>query len=169
MPTSLSARSKRVLGLKQVDVYALGLYVDPAAVKKAAAGRGAVDRDLLARVASDAVPKTMRIVVTTGLLTRARFLASVRETLAPALARAGDPGAMAAFEALFKGVEVGRGTALAFSSLAGGGLAVQVGGVELGRVASPAFGPAFFDLYLGAHPVSVEGKAAIVAGLAGLI
>ena len=158
------------MGLKNVDVYALGLYVDPAAVKKAAAGRTAVDAGVLEAVMSDAVPKTLVVRVTTGLMTSARFVASVRETLAPALARAGgDPAALDAFEALFAGAELKKGTSLAFSSLAEGGLAVQAGGVELGRVTATAFAPAFFSLYLGAEPVSADGKAAIVEGLAQLI
>jgi len=164
-----SARSKRLLGIKNVDVYALGLYVDPAAVKKVAAGKKAVDDALLAAVVGDAVPKTLRVVVTTGLMTRTRFLASVRETLAPALTKAGDPTAMDSFEALFASTEFRKGTDLAFSNVPGGGMAVQAGGRELGRLASKAFAPAFFDLYLGKEPVSVEGKKSMVAGLAGLV
>jgi hypothetical protein len=161
-----------LLGIKNVDVYALGLYVDPAAVKKvAAAGKktSAADPAFLKAVTSNAVPKTLRVVVTTGLLTRARFLSSVRETLAPSLARAGDPAAMDAFEALFTSTEFKKGTDLAFSNAAGGGMAVRCGGKDLGKISSKAFAPAFFDLYLGVSPVSVEGKASIVAGLGQLL
>jgi hypothetical protein len=160
-----------LLGIKNVDVYALGLYVDPAAVKKAASGRrgAASDPAFLKAVTSNGVPKTLRVVVTTSLLTRGRFLSSVRETLAPALAKSGDPAAMDAFEALFSSTEFKKGTDLAFSNTPGGGMAVRFGGRDLGRITSTAFAPAFFELYLGSSPVSVEGKASIVAGLDALL
>ena len=38
--------------------------------------------------------------------------------------------------------------------------------VQVGTVDSPVFTQAFFDLYLGADPVSKDGKASIVKGIA---
>lgn len=38
--------------------------------------------------------------------------------------------------------------------------------MQVGQVASPGFTRAFFDLYLGADPVSRDGKASIARGLA---
>lgn len=37
---------------------------------------------------------------------------------------------------------------------------------QVGKVPSPGFTSAFFDLYLGAEPVSPDGKANIAKGLA---
>ena len=38
--------------------------------------------------------------------------------------------------------------------------------LQVGQVASPGFTCAFFDMYLGANPVSADGKASIARGLA---
>ncbi len=38
--------------------------------------------------------------------------------------------------------------------------------LQVGTVDSPVFTQAFFDLYLGADPVSKDGKASIVKGIA---
>jgi hypothetical protein len=41
--------------------------------------------------------------------------------------------------------------------------------LQAGKVNSPAFTKAFFDLYLGSDPVSLAGKASISKGLAQLV
>ena len=166
-------RSKRLLGLKNVDVYSLGFYVDPATLSSsrhgagAGAGKGPAADQLLARVVADAAAaKTLRVVVTTGMLNAPRFVKGVRESLAPALARAGAGGSMAAFEALFEGLALGKGTELVFSNVpSSGALRVRVGGREVGAVSDKRFAPALFGLYFGPDSVSPSGRDDIKAGI----
>lgn len=41
--------------------------------------------------------------------------------------------------------------------------------LQAGVVESPVFTKAFFDLYIGADPVSKDGKASIVRGIANTV
>lgn len=218
-----SVRSKRLLGLKTVDVYSLGFYVDPATLSSRHGGGKESSSDaLLTKIAADAaVAKTLRVVVTTGMLNASRFVKGVRESLAPALAKVGASGSMVrefkswekrekrekreereererrtrrrrrtklltrqypprpkhpktktktkqqeAFEALFDGLSLGKGTELVFSNVpSSGALRVRVAGKEVGIVNDKRFAPALFGLYFGPESVSPSGRDDIKAGI----
>lgn len=100
------------------------------------------------------------------MLNASRFVKGVRESLASALAKVGAGGSMAAFEALFEGLELGKGTEMVFSNVPGSGaLRVRVGGKEVGTVADKRFAPALFGLYFGPDSVSPSGRDDIKAGI----
>jgi hypothetical protein len=165
-PLLTSARSKRLLGVKQVDVYALGFYADGPALAARAAAAPSVDDAFLASLADDAgLPKTVRIVVTTGLMTRDRFLKSVKESLVPALAKKGAASSFDAFAALFEGASLAKGSEIVFSNAPDGGLAVRIEGKDAGAVKDKRFGPALFGLWLGEGAVSPGAKAAVADGV----
>lgn len=122
----------------------------------------------MSKIAADpSVAKTLRVVVTTGMLNAPRFLKGVRESLAPALARAGASKSMEAFEALFEGLSLSKGTEIVFSNVPSGGgvLKVKVGGKEVGTVSDSRFAPALFGLYFGPDSVSPSGRDDIKAGI----
>ena len=168
--STTSVRSKRLLGLKNVDVYSLGFYVDPAALSsrhgKDSGSQNNTDQLLSEVVADAAVAKTLRVVVTTGMLNASRFVKGVRESLAPALAKVGAGGSMESFETIFEGLSLSKGTELVFSNVpCSGALRVRVGGKEVGVVSDKRFAPALFGLYFGPDSVSPSGREDIKAGI----
>lgn len=158
------ARSKRII--KNIDVYALGVYVDaPALAERAAAAPS--PEAAVASLADDAsLPKTVRVVVTTGLMTAPRLLKSVKESLLPALTVRDAAPSFDAFASLFDGTSLTKGTEIVFSNAPDGALAVRIAGADVGSVKDVRFGPALFGLWLGAAPVSPNARASVVAGVA---
>jgi hypothetical protein len=164
--------------MKNVDVYALGFYIDEGAAQKALGPKfGSAAPSSLEKnqslcdevINSNDVEKTVRIVVTSGMLNHDRFLGGIRESLVPACEKAGDVESLPQFEQLFDGTAFRKGLELAFTSTKAGGLAARIDSRDVGEVSSPAFTKAFFGLYLGGSPVSPEGKANISQGLAKLV
>lgn len=154
------------MGVKSVDVYSLGVYVDAPALAARARGAAAVGDALLASLADDpALPKTVRIVVTSGLITGPRFVKGVKESLLPALTARGAASTFDSFAALFDGARFAKGTEIVMSNAGDGSLAVAIDGKPAGAVRHPAFALALFSLYLGAAPVSPDGKASVAAGV----
>lgn len=105
------------------------------------------------------------------MLNAPRFLKGVRESLAPVLAKAGASKSLEAFEALFEGLSLNKGTEIVFSNVpsssgAGGALRVKVGGKEVGAVSDARFAPALFGLYFGPDSVSPSGRDDIRSGIA---
>lgn len=121
----------------------------------------------MTKIATDtAIAKTLRVVVTTGMLNASRFVKGVRESLAPALAKVGASNSMDAFEALFEGLSLNKGTEIVFSNVpSSGALRVRVGGREVGVVSDKRFAPALFGLYFGPDSVSPSGRDDIKAGI----
>ena len=69
------------------------------------------------------------------------------------------------FAALFDGARFSKGTEIVMSNAGDGSLAVAIDGKPAGAVRHPAFALALFSLYLGAAPVSPDGKASVAAGV----
>ncbi|EIE20825.1 chalcone isomerase [Coccomyxa subellipsoidea C-169] len=172
------ARAKKLAGLKNIDVYAMGFYIDSRAAKQEL-GR---DFDCLPPVSlehnqvlaerlktANNIEKTVRIVVTSGMVNQSRFSKGLRESLEPRLKQTGDTAALDEFEALFKGAQFYKGLEMSFTNTKNGSLALRIGNKEVGQVHAPGFTRAFFDLYLGTDPVSPDGKASIAKGLAAVI
>ncbi|KAK9909647.1 hypothetical protein WJX75_005569 [Coccomyxa subellipsoidea] len=172
------ARSKRLAGIKNIDVYAMGFYIDTGAAK------GELGRDFdclppgslehnqaLAErlMLSNNIEKNIRIVVTSSMVNQARFSKGLRESLEPRVKQTGDLAALDEFEGLFNGAQFYKGLEMSFSNTKEGSLALRIGNKEVGQVDSPGFTRAFFDLYLGTDPVSQDGKASIAKGLAAVI
>ena len=208
-------RSKRLAGIKNIDVYALALYVDPQAARstlqdrfrdqpteKLAAdqrlfdggGRGCVfvrsfsgassstcvsvylvyhngpsvpthPADL---VRADGVEKTLRLVVTSKLVNRSKFLDALADRLEPPLAAAGAGDRLAEFSALFDGADFRKGLVITFTADRGA-LVTRVDGREAGTIASRELTHTLFDIYLGPDPVSRDAKDAFGLGLAGML
>ena len=117
----------------------------------------------------EGVERTLRLVITTNLLNRAKFVSTLEERLAPALRAAGEARAFESFARLFDGVQLGRGTEIVFSTRGGGTLATRIAGRERAPVQSRALCESLLDIYLGRDPVSPEAKKAFGDGLAAMM
>ncbi|GBF94321.1 hypothetical protein Rsub_06943 [Raphidocelis subcapitata] len=173
----VGVRAKRILGLKNINVYALGLYVDAHGAKRALhKWKGCSADDLAcnqkafdALVSSESFERSLRLVISFGALKRQQFIHALEERLAPALKKAGKSEVMPQFERLFDGVTFKKGTLVDFSASGKGKLITKIDGKQVGAIESPELVRALFDIYLGKDPVSPDAKKSFGAGLASLL
>lgn len=174
----LGVRAKKILGIKNINIYALGIYVDSVAAKKALAGKykGAGSVEALSAdqnlfddvVSSSAFEKSLRLVISFGSLKRSQFVEALQERLEPRLKQAGEPASMDAFKKLFDDVAFHKGTEIVFVQ-EGGKLITKVDGKQVGSIASPKLCSSLFDIYLGSDAVAPEAKTTFGLTLASVL
>jgi len=166
---AIGVRSKRLLGIKNLHIYAVGVYVDGAAAKKALAHqfKSSETEDLAKNqamfdslIAADSVEKTVRLVISFGSLKRTQFLDALEERLVPALKEAGESAVLDQFKDQFNSVEFRRGMEITFTSV-GNKLVTKVDGESYGAVTNPAFTSALFNIWLGPDSVSPDTKESL--------
>ncbi len=160
----------------KVQVYAFGLYVDaPTATSalQAWAGRSArdleQDQSFYRELLEGRFGMTLRLVMTrdvSGDDMAEAFDDALRPRVARAAAELDMPGGEAAltrFRGYFDVEALTEGTELLFSWLPDGTLVSSVRGQVKGEIPSAALGWALFDVYLGAQPISEDGKKSLVS------
>ena len=175
-PHRLMGTGIRKRTIFRVQVYAFGLYVDPAgaaAALAAFAGTGAegLERDaaFTRRLLDLDFGMALRLVMT-RTVSGGDVADAFDDALRPRMPR---PGAAAAALARLRGHldvdEVRRGAEIVFACGPAGRLATSVDGTERPAIESRALCRALFDVYLGADPIERDGKRNVVAGLAGFL
>lgn len=181
-PHRLTGTAIRVKTWFRVKVYAFGLYVDPEGARSALSAFAGVPAAGLARDArfyqrllDGGFALTLRIVMTRdvgGKEVADSFDGALRPRVrreASGMARQEAEAALARFRAYFDLDEVARGTEIVFSCRPGGRLDTSIDREPRPPIESAALCRALFDVYLGAQPVSAEGKRAIVARIPELL
>lgn len=175
--TGTGVRTRTVL---KVKVYAFGLYVDPAGAKSALsawAGKTAdqleADEAFYAKLLELGFPMTMRLVMTRNVdgSTMAEAFDGALRPRVVAAAGKGKPGGEAALDQFrgYFGERVTEGTELVFSCTPEGQFTTSIGGQAKAPINSAALCWALFDVYLGAEPISPDGKKTVIANLAGIL
>jgi hypothetical protein len=175
--TGTGVRTRTVF---KVKVYTFGLYVNgDGARTELARWRGksaadlASDASLYDELLKGRFPMTMRLVMARDV-GAGQMVEAFDGALAPRVAQAaqrGMPGgaeALARFRALFTS-ELKNGSELLFTWAPGDKLLVSIGGRHVGEIENRALCWALFDVYLGAKPISLEGKKTVVGRLPELI
>ena len=142
-------RSKRIAGLANVKVYALGVYADAAAVKRALSsrfkGKAASDSDVAEAVKDlHDVERNLQLVFARSV-DGATVAGALSERLEGKVGKASP--ALAAFKAAFTGAKLERGSVVDLSASRGGKLTVQLGGKQTVIVSQPLV-DALMDAYL---------------------
>ena len=166
----------------RVNVYAFGLYVDPAGAEAALAafaGRpaAALGRDMRfsRRVLALDFGMTLRLVMTrtvAGGDVAGAFDDALRPRMAPRRQESGDADAAAALARLRSHLhidEVARGTEIVLSCGPAGRLTTSVGQAQRPPIASRALCRALFDIYLGEDPIERDARRNIIGGLVRLL
>ncbi len=152
----VGTRQKRLVGIKQLHVYAVGLYVG-----EFTSTGGAWDEELVTR--SD-VDKIISCIISSGLVSRKKFVSALDDALIPAVKKTGSEATLGRFRQLFDDVAFKKGLHLDFY-LRGGSLTAVADGRKLGSLHDPAFSRAFLNVYLGPEPVAPTAKTAFRKGL----
>jgi hypothetical protein len=151
-------RKKAIVGPVAVNVYAVGLYVDPSPAKAAAPADAAAAAKALA---SGSYTKALKII-----MARTVGAQKIGDALAEALEPKvkGTDAPIKEFKDFFAGLEsLASGNEITFTQT-GSTLKVQVPSASK-DFTSAALCKAMFDIYLGDTPVSPNGKKAMAEGL----
>lgn len=166
----------------RVNVYAFGLYVDPAGAHNALAayaGRPASelrrDKRFHERLLDLDFGTTLRLVMTrtvAGGDVADAFDDALRPRMAPRNQERGEADTAAALARLRSHLdtdEVARGTEILLSCGPAGRLTTSVGQVQRPPIASRALCRALFDIYLGEDPIERDARRNIIGGLVRLL
>lgn len=175
--TGTGIRTRTMLKIK---VYAFGLYVDPAAARRALtafAGKSRQeiqgDANFYTELLRMTLPMSMRLVMTRevgGEQMSEAFDGALRPRVVAAAGRnmPGGEAALDRFRTYFSTDQLTPGTELVFTC-ANGSLRTTVAGAAKAAIESPALCWALFDVYLGRDPISPDGKRGIVASFPELL
>jgi hypothetical protein len=166
----------------QVKVYAFGLYVDPDGARGAlGAWAGKTARDLerdptfYDALLRREFGQTLRLVMTRdvgGDDMAEAFDGALRPRVQRAAAEMSMPEgetALDTFRGYFSVEEMTKTSELLFYCSPQGTLIASVKGQLQPAIESPALCWALFDVYLGAKPISGDGKKKVIAGFPGLL
>jgi hypothetical protein len=175
-PHTLVGTGIRTKTFLRIKVYAFGLYVDaPAAASALPAWAGRSARDLehdpsfYRELLKGRFGMTLRLLMTRDVIgddMAEAFDDALRPRVERAAAELSMPGgeaALARFRRYFDVDELTKESELLFSCLPGGTLVTSVKGEVKGEIRSPALCWALFDVYLGAEPISKDGKKSLVS------
>ena len=171
--TGTGVRTRTVF---KVKVYTFGLYVDADGARKAlsqwrgkSAAELSADPSVYHELLKGSFPMTVRLVMSRDV-SAAQMTEAFDDALGPRVRQAaqrdmlGGAEALAQFRALFA-TELTRGSELLFTWSSDDRLLVSIGGRQVGAIGNRALAWALFDVYLGANPISLEGRRSVIARL----
>lgn len=175
------SRSMRILKIKTLRIYAFGLYVQPdSACKKLGPKYANVPADELKDrsdfyedILREDINMTVRLVISCNGLkinnVRDAFENSLRTRLQK-INPTTDYSCLRKFGSYFQQeIPLPAGTAINFRQTIDGQLITEIGGKLIGTVHSKDLCRAFFDMYIGNAPVSLETKQDIAQNVANLV
>ncbi|OVA08346.1 Chalcone isomerase [Macleaya cordata] len=174
-------RSMRVIKFRSVKVYAFGLYVHPDSLceklgwKYASVPTGELNNcpDFLQDLLREDIDMTVRLVVNCNGLkintVRDAFEKSLRARLLKMNPNA-NCHCLRTFGSYFThNIPLPAGTTIDFRRTVDGQLITRIGGKQIGAVHSKDLCRAFFDMYIGDVPVSVQAKEEICRNVGSIL
>ncbi|KAG7671359.1 hypothetical protein Ndes2526B_g02142 [Nannochloris sp. 'desiccata'] len=177
--TGAGSRVKKIAGIKSLDIYALGLYVDQKAAhallnrrfanKKSSPEKLAKDPALFTELCkADNIEKSLVLVMTSKLVNKHNFLQALEDRLTPPLTKLKELAALEDFKRQFDGVDIKKGLKISFN-FTKGKVVTKAGDKELSTLSNKALVSNLLDSYLGNAPVSPRAKEEFAAGLAQML
>ncbi|KAF8393625.1 hypothetical protein HHK36_021870 [Tetracentron sinense] len=175
------SRSMTIIKFKSLKVYAFGLYVHPDSVceklgpKYASVPVGELNnlQDFFEDLLRGEIHMTIRLVVNCSGLKINNVRDSFEKSLRTRLLKTNpdtDCHCLRAFGSSFtQDIPLPAGTTIDFRQTADGQLITEIGGKQIGAVHSKDLCRAFFDMYIGDVPVSVQAKEEISRNIGNII
>ncbi|KAJ1281307.1 hypothetical protein BS78_04G296200 [Paspalum vaginatum] len=171
-------RSMRIMRVKNLNLYAFGLYIQPDSICKKLGPKYACipdaelkdHPDFYEDLLRENIDMTVRLVVSYNGLSIGTVRDAFEKSLGFRLQKMNpntDYNCLKTFGSYFS--EDIRIPAIDFRQTCDGQLITEIDGKQIGTVQSKDLCRAFFDMYIGDPPVSVETKQDIAQNVAGLI
>ncbi|GAX81480.1 hypothetical protein CEUSTIGMA_g8909.t1 [Chlamydomonas eustigma] len=163
----IGVRAKKILGLKNINIYAVGIYVDHNAAKKTLSTKyvkkgqlmdPVQEKNLCKDVVDASFEKSLRLVISYGALKQSQFVEALQERLEPRLKQEADLPSLEPFKKQFEGVTFAKGTEIVFVQ-EGNNLVTKIDGLQRGCINSKSLCRSLFDIYLGDDPAAPDAKA----------
>ncbi|KAJ6803852.1 fatty-acid-binding protein 1 [Iris pallida] len=176
----LGVRRKSVFGLKNVDVYAFGVYADESDVKRLSENYEAhsspelkENKDFIADVLEQDLRMTIRLQIVYGRLSIRSVRSAFEESVGNRLQKFGgsdNKELLQRFTSLFKDeYKLPRGSIIDLSKEPGFVLQTRIDGKDVGSIQSKLLCQSIFDLYVGEDPFDRKAKEDFKLGLASLV
>lgn len=171
-------RQKKLAGIKNLNVYALALYVDQTGIRSLLhESIGHRDEDTVCKddemysqvISSPNVEKVLRMVISSGLVKRNSFLKALDERLQPAVKNTASEKSLATFRSMFDNVAFRKGLDVSFYFQPGGDVVARADGKEIGRLKDANFSKEILNIYLGKDPVSSGAKEQFGRGIYSIV
>ncbi|XP_065861148.1 fatty-acid-binding protein 1 [Euphorbia lathyris] len=177
----IGLRKKSVLGLKNIDVYAFGVYADDNDVRNVLGekyGKLSISELKKSKVFKDDliegdIPMTVRLQIVYSKLSIRSVRNAFEESVGSRLAKFGGPDnkeLLQRFTSLFKDeYKIPRGSVIELSREQGHVLRTTIDGKEVGSIQSKLLCRSILDLYVGEDPFDRKAKEEIESSLASLL
>ncbi|KAL2535399.1 Fatty-acid-binding protein 1 [Forsythia ovata] len=176
----IGLRRKAILGLKNIDVYAYGIYADDGDVKKFLGEKyGAVsttelkgNKHLEEDLMESDVRMTVRLQIVYGKLSIRSVRSAFEESVGSRLKKFGteDKELLHRFTSQFKDeYKIPRGSIIDLSREQGYVLRTSIDGVEVGSIESKLLCRSILDLYIGNEPFDRKAKEEVEFNLASVL
>lgn len=174
-------RSMRIMRVKNLNLYAFGLYIEPDSICKKLGPKYASvpvaelkdHPDFYEDLLRENIHMTVRLVVSYNGLSIGTVRDAFEKSLCFRLQKMNpntDYSCLKTFGSYFsEDIRIPAGTKIDFRQTSDGQLITEIDGKQIGAVQSKDLCNAFFDMYIGDPPVSVETKQDIAQNVAGLI
>ncbi|KAM3224537.1 hypothetical protein ACQJBY_057744 [Aegilops geniculata] len=174
-------RNMRIMKVKNLNLYAFGLYIQPDSICKKLGSKYASvpvaelkdHPDFYEDLLRENIHMTVRLVVSYNGLSISAVRDAFEKSLGFRLQKMNpntDYHCLKTFGSYFReDIRIPVGTKIDFRQTCDGQLITEVDGKQIGAVQSKDLCRAFFDMYIGDPPVSVETKQDIAQNVGGLI
>ncbi|KAL5213135.1 hypothetical protein ABZP36_023982 [Zizania latifolia] len=178
---AMGFRSMRIMRVKNLNLYAFGLYIQPDSICKRLGPKYASvpvaelkdHPDFYEDLLRENIYMTVRLVVSYNGLSIGTVRDAFEKSLCSRLQKMNpntDYHCLKTFGSYFsEDIRIPAGTKIDFRQTSDGQLITEIDGKQIGAVQSKDLCRAFFDMYIGDPPVSVETKQNIAQNVGGLI
>jgi hypothetical protein len=179
--TGAGLRKKSILGLKKINVYTYGVYVDPASLKSELGDNySGVDPEELRKdeeffndIMEREVGLTVRLVIVYGSLKIGSVRSAFEESVGSRIKKFGgaeNRELLNSFTGAFTDdIKLPKGTTIDLTRLPGNTLQTKINGEQVGSVESALVCRSLFDLYIGDDPFDKDAKKSIGSSMASLL
>lgn len=179
--TGAGLRKKSIFGLKKINVYTYGVYVDPASLKSKLGNKfSSVDPEELQKdetffndIMESEVGLTVRLVIVYGSLKIGSVRSAFEESVGSRIKKFGgseNRELLNSFTSAFTDdIKLPKGTTIDLTRLPGNILQTKIDGTQVGSVESALVCRSLFDLYIGDDPFDKDAKKAIGLNMASLL
>lgn len=166
-------RRKSVFGLKNIDVYAFGVYADDSDVKRLSERQLNGNEEIVANVLDRDLRMTVRLQIVYGRLSIGSVRSAFEESVGSRIRKfsgSENKELLHRFTSSFKDeYKLPRGSVIDLSREQGYILLTRIDGKEVGRVESKLLCQSILDLYIGDDPFDRQAKENIQLNLASLL